>query len=254
MDHFSIPTYLDRIAYSDSLEPNLSTLQSLQRQHLYHIPFENLDIHWGHRIKLDPEQIYDKVILRKRGGFCYELNGMFYELLTRLGFSVKRVNAMVMGDEGSWSADYAHMTLIVNLGGNDYLVEVGFGRFSSQALRFEPGLAQQNQLGLFKIEPFLEDRWVVLHWDGEDWKPEFAFTDQACRYADFQNQCNYHQDHPDSHFRKKKLITKLTPSGRITLTSHELKIHEGDQLSEWTIEDEGDFNTKLKEHFDIEAG
>ena len=87
--------YLDRIKYSGGLEPSLDLLKKLQKNHLLNIPFENLDIHFKVAIKLNIDRIYEKIVQNNRGGFCYEINGLFYELLRSIGFKAKRISARV---------------------------------------------------------------------------------------------------------------------------------------------------------------
>jgi len=90
------------------------------------VPFENLDIHLGRKLSLYPERIYDKIVTKKRGGFCYECNILFYELLSSLGFRVEYLSArMVQGR--TVGAEYDHMALNVHLE-NDYLADVGNGQ------------------------------------------------------------------------------------------------------------------------------
>ncbi len=248
---FQPNAYLQRIRYQGSTAPTLETLTALQSHHLLAVPFENLDIHWGNRIRLDLEQIYEKVIRRGRGGFCYELNGMFYLLLSELGFEVKRVAARVRGEDDVWSPDYAHLTLVVSIGEQKYLVEVGFGRFSFHPLRVVVDQEQQDTQGRFKLVPFAPDLLAVQHWTGTHWQSEFAFREQETEYPAFQKMCDYFQDDPDSYFRSKKICTQLTPTGRITLSSTQLKLHEGTTVQDIPIRDEADFDAKLWQYFGI---
>jgi len=88
-----INNYIRRIEYNGSLKPTLPVLRKLQKQHLLHVAFENLDIHYGRKIILGIGNFFEKIILKGRGGFCYELNGLFYALLSELGFEVKMVSA-----------------------------------------------------------------------------------------------------------------------------------------------------------------
>ena len=90
-----VKRYLERINVHSEVKPDLETLILLHRQHLYNIPFENLDIHSGRKIILDEEKLIHKIIDERRGGFCYELNGAFYVLLKEIGFNVKRISAGV---------------------------------------------------------------------------------------------------------------------------------------------------------------
>src|SRR5688572_25727353 len=87
--------YLSRIGFAGTPAPDLATLRSLQRAHLATVPFENLDIHWHHPIVPDTTKFYDKIVSRGRGGFCYELNGLFNELLRAIGYATRIVSARV---------------------------------------------------------------------------------------------------------------------------------------------------------------
>jgi len=121
---------LTRIGFLGEVRHGLSTLQRLQKAHLLHVRFENLDIHWGNPIKLDIEKIFHKVVARNRGGFCYELNGLFYVLLQSLDFQLKRISARVYSEEKRLGEEYDHLAIIAHLSEMDYLVDVGFGEFT----------------------------------------------------------------------------------------------------------------------------
>ncbi|MEZ4850234.1 MAG: arylamine N-acetyltransferase [Bacteroidia bacterium] len=108
-----INPYLQRIEYQGDLTPSLTLLNQLQRAHLLSVPFENLDIHLPEEIRLNVEKIFQKVVHRRRGGFCYELNGLFHFLLVELGFEVKRISASVLGSKGLWGPEYDHLVNLV---------------------------------------------------------------------------------------------------------------------------------------------
>ena len=120
-----VELYLQRINYRGSLVPNLDTLRSLHRAHMFSVPFENLDIHLGRTIVLDEELFYEKIVGRKRGGFCYELNGLFAALLRDIGYDVTTLSARV-ADGDSLGPDFDHMCLLVQFEAR-WLVDVGFG-------------------------------------------------------------------------------------------------------------------------------
>src|SRR5215831_9093371 len=130
-----IEQYLDRIGYAGTVDVSFDVLSKLQAAHLNHIPFENLDIHNG--IKIDLYNLYDKIVVRQRGGFCYELNGLFYQLLLQVGFNVKMVSARVYDGEKEYSPEFDHMALIVQLNSDRYLVDVGFGEFALHPIKIE---------------------------------------------------------------------------------------------------------------------
>ena len=138
---FDREKYLQRIKYSGPLEPNLDLLKKLQKTHLLHVPFENLDIHYPSPIELDIARIYAKIVFNNRGGFCYELNGLFYELLFSLGYNAKRISARVFEKNDNYGPEYDHFAIIVQIGNVEYLTDVGFGE-----LLFEPLELQLNQI------------------------------------------------------------------------------------------------------------
>src|SRR2546428_2058661 len=118
--------YLERIGYGGRTRPSPDVLRRLHLKHLLSIPFENLDIHIGRPIILSEKAFYDKIIKHHRGGFCYELNGLFATLLDELGFKVSMLSARVAQNGGGLSPDFDHMTLLVQLE-HPWLVHVGFG-------------------------------------------------------------------------------------------------------------------------------
>src|SRR5512145_1406842 len=107
-----VDSYLARIGYAGPLRTEPQVLRDLHRAHMHSVPFENLDIHLGRRIELGLEPIYDKIVRRRRGGFCYELNGLFAWLLERLGFELQRHSARVFGAAGL-GPEFDHLTLQV---------------------------------------------------------------------------------------------------------------------------------------------
>src|SRR5271170_4725651 len=111
----NIDAYLRRIEYDGPRVASVETLRALHRQHLFLVPFENLDIPLGTPIRLDIGLIYDKIVARRRGGFCYELNGLFGELLTAMGFSVQTLSARVRREDGGFGREFDHMLLKVEL-------------------------------------------------------------------------------------------------------------------------------------------
>src|SRR6266550_6884083 len=131
-----IQAYLQRISYTGPLVPIAETLRLLQVAHLQTVPFENLSIHSGEPIVLDDDALFEKIVRRRRGGFCYELNGLFAALLRALGFDVKMLSARVANAEGIFGPDFDHMTLLVTLA-EPWLVDVGFGDSFLEPLKLD---------------------------------------------------------------------------------------------------------------------
>ena len=129
----NVAAYLERIGYTGGTEPTLETLRGMHRAHAYHVPFENLDISRGVRIAVDEQVNYDKIVGRRRGGFCLELTGTFARALRALGFTVEVIGARVMSD-GRLSEPMSHMTTIVHLD-EPWIADVGFGGRIIEPLR-----------------------------------------------------------------------------------------------------------------------
>jgi len=135
---FDVSAYLARINYSGSTVPTCETLRSLHHAHLLTVPFENLDIGLGRPIVLDEDALVRKIVERRRGGFCYELNGAFAALLQAMGFRVSLLSARVSREAGGESPEFDHLTLRVDLK-HPWLADVGFGELFLEPLRIEDG-------------------------------------------------------------------------------------------------------------------
>ncbi|MGI9530567.1 arylamine N-acetyltransferase family protein [Lutimonas sp.] len=220
----NINKYLERIKYKGDLEPGFNVLKSLQRTHLLHIPFENLDIHYDVTIELSIDRIFEKIVNQGRGGFCYELNGLFFELLISLGFDAKRVAARVYSQEKGFGKQYDHLAIVVKINEVEYLTDVGFGDFTFEPLEINEGLVQYDQKGTFKIDNFENDYLQVSKIEEGSATPAYIFKNIARAFKEFQAMCTYHQTSSESHFTHKKMISIPTEDGRITLSGNSLKI------------------------------
>ena len=249
----NLHAYFQRIHYSGPITPNLETLTQLQLAHLLTIPFENLDIHIGQEIQLDTEKLFHKIIEEKRGGFCYELNGLFYELLKHLGYKVRRIAAQVHSTEKqAFGPEYDHLALIVQLDERQYLADVGYGEFLVNPLLISLDAPQEDSRGeVYILREHGGDELRVEKWVEEGWKPEYKFTLQARKFNEFEPMCHYQQFDPNSHFQKQKLISQLTETGRVTLTSTKLKIANGKETLERGIKNEAEFDELLWKHYKI---
>ena len=144
-----VKTYLQRINLEIVDSINLNFLKKLQKNHLLNIPFENLDIHIGRPIDLDIEKISNKILHNNRGGFCYELNGIFCELLISLGYNAHYISASVFNKEHGFGPELDHMAILVQLENLEYLVDVGFGRFTLEPLKLVIGVEQKDKWYLY---------------------------------------------------------------------------------------------------------
>lgn len=229
-----IDAYLERIGYRGTVHPTHEVLCALQRHHLLSVPFENLDIH--EKIPIDFRKSYEKVVVRRRGGFCYELNFLFFQLLQSLDFKCHIISARVWDRDHGFGAEYDHMAVVVDIGGKSFLSDVGFGEFSFQPLPLIFDQDHQDDRGLFRLEQYDEIYHVVKHVENEVWQPDYLFTLQPRKPEEFLTMCNYHQTSPDSPFARKILCNLLTPTGRITLAGNSLKVVDGDEITVEEVE------------------
>jgi N-hydroxyarylamine O-acetyltransferase len=244
--------YLRRISYTGSCEPDARTLEALHRSHLLSIPYENFDIHLGRPITLDVERFFQKLILSPRGGFCYEHNGVFAWLLQQFGFDVQFASARVVNVNGEIGRPFAHLVLIVRVDGAEYLADVGFGSLFLSPLRLdreEPNhfvgwsYRAVRDSGEFAIQERTQQT---------DWRTRYIVDATPRRMEDFTFLCHDQQTSPDSSFVKRKMCTRLTPQGRLTLFDDRLIRSAGDEQSEVRLTGADWHARALREHFGIE--
>jgi N-hydroxyarylamine O-acetyltransferase len=217
----NVDAYCERIGYDGSRQPSLETLRGLHRSHLYTVPFENLDIELGIPITLEPDRLFDKVVARRRGGFCYEVNGLFCELLLALGFRVSMLSGCVRRDDGGFGPEFDHMLLKVELP-DPWLADVGFGESFVDPLPLRPGVAESENGHLFGVTPE-NGGWDLHRRDGDGTEvPLYRFSEVARQLSEYVPMCEYHQTSPESSFTRRRICTVAKPDGRITLAGMRL--------------------------------
>jgi N-hydroxyarylamine O-acetyltransferase len=249
----NVQTYLDRINYDGPLVPTAEALRRLQVAHLLTVPFENLSIHAGEPIVLDDQALFRKIVSRRRGGFCYELNGVFAALLQALGFEVAKLSAQVANDDGHFSPDFDHMALMVTID-EPWLVDVGFGDSFVEPLLLNERDPQTQGDRAYRVVADGERLVIQQLRDvdkSNDWKPQYRFTLKPYQYSDYAERCEYHQTSPESHFTKTRICSRLTPRGRITLSDMRFITTESAARSERPVATQQEYADILCEHFGI---
>jgi N-hydroxyarylamine O-acetyltransferase len=242
--------YLNRINYTGSIAPTAETLRQLQLAHLLAVPFENLSIHSGEPIVLDDDALFNKIVVRRRGGFCYELNGLFAALLRTLGFDVKMLSASVANAKGEWGPEFDHMTLMVTLE-ERWLVDVGFGDSFIEPLLLDSREEQVQGTRAYRIEDAGDGLMLSQKDQTEVWKPQYRFQLKPHVYGDYSEMCMYHQTSPESHFTQRRICSRLTADGRVTLSQKRLITTRGITKEERDLSGEAEGAEVLREYFDI---
>jgi N-hydroxyarylamine O-acetyltransferase len=252
------------------LEPSLQVLQALHKAHMLSVPFENLSIHYGEPIQLHEEWLYDKIVRRHRGGFCYELNGLFAQLLRQLGFVVMLLSAGVAQEGGGYSPEFDHLTLLVRqLEGSDWLADVGFGDSFLRPLRLQADVEQEGADGrLYRLhQEYFDDEDAVdtaretqqhsYYWilqqcgDAARWESQYRFTLRPHVLTDFNERCRYQQTDPQSHFTQKRLCSLALPQGRITLSDRRLITTMAGNRTEQVVGSEEEYQEVLAKRFGV---
>ena len=242
--------YLRRVGYRGTVAPTIETLRQLHRRHLETVPFENLDIPLGRRIEIEETASVRKVVEGRRGGFCYELNGAFGALLRELGFKVTLLSARVARKDGSEGPEFDHLALRVDLD-EPWLADVGYGDSFAEPLRLDPGLVQEQDVGAFRLVEAGESLGMQRREPDGSWKPEFAFTLVPHAIGDFRARCHFHQTSPESSFTQKRICSRLTPEGRITLSELNLIITTNGHREERMLASEEEWRAALQKYFGI---
>jgi N-hydroxyarylamine O-acetyltransferase len=246
--------YLSRLGVEPPPAPDAAALARLHEAHLLAVPFENLSIHWGEPIALDVPALFEKIVGRRRGGGCFELNLLFAWALRRLGFEVDLLSARVVRDGGGWGPELDHMCLRVRAGGEDFLADVGFGDSFVRPLALAEGRVHVERAHAYVLRE--EDGALELRRraPGGDWQPAYRFTLAARRPEDFSAMAEFHRSSPESPFTRRRVCSVATREGRLTLTDSALvRTTVGGERTETPLPDAERWAQALAAHFGIEA-
>jgi N-hydroxyarylamine O-acetyltransferase len=246
--------YLVRINFSEQVRTDSKTLHALQLAHMRAIPFENLDIRLGRKIKLDLPSLWQKVIVDGRGGFCYELNGLFAWLLQEIGFEVTYLNARDYHEkDDSFGIDFDHLTLLVKAPDEStrWLADVGWGDTFFHPLDIDNLNEQIQGLRGYWVKPFKQGYQIFQrNYDGSQ-ERQYFFDLIPHHFPDeYLEACEYHQTSPNSIFTKNRIISRLTENGRISLDNNALIVTTNGKREIKEIPEER-WSALLKEHFNI---
>lgn len=240
-----VDAYLARIGAPRPDQPDLAGLRTIQDRHVRTVPFENLDYHIGREILMD-ERVLPKIVDEWRGGGCYEVNPALSFLLEGLGYSVRMLQGRVW-IRGELGPPFCHLVLVVTLGDQEWLVDVGFGRNSRYPLKVIPGLVQADPEGEFVLQPTDDDGIDVVLRD----KPLYRFYPQPCSVADFGPTLWWYRTSPESPFLSNPICSLPVEGGRVTIQDRTFIHQQGTERKTLTIEDDDELLALYEKWFSV---
>ncbi|MET0065071.1 MAG: arylamine N-acetyltransferase [Candidatus Thiodiazotropha sp.] len=248
--NFDLQTYFKRIGFDRAPGRDLDTLIRMMRRQLFSIPFENLDVQAGKEISLVPEAIVDKLVHNRRGGYCYEVNGLFAMALTALGFEYRMIACRPM-----FYPDLrprTHMALAVVVENDTWLCDVGFGSHGIRAplLLSSAREAVRQDDDWYRLERLNEREYLLQAKVDSEWTNQYGFDLWPQQWIDFAPANYLNNRHPESLFVQKLVVVQQRPDGRSILYGNRLKTVTAGKVTEQTIPAE-DMEALLMKHFGI---
>ncbi len=216
--------YFERIGYGGPAEPTLDTLNALVEAHVRSIPFENLNVLLGRPIDLSPDAIFRKLVLLRRGGYCFEQNGLLLLILEAIGFRVRPLSARVRYQRPrEMTPPRTHLFVRVELEGEPWMADVGIGALSlTSAIRLD---TEQEQATPHETRRIVREGGLLFHQVlfGDQWHDVSEFTLEEMPPIDRELANWYTSAHPLSHFKNRLVAARALPNGaRRTLLNREL--------------------------------
>ncbi len=249
--NFDLRLYLSRIGFAGTLSADLGTLRALMRRQLFSVPFENLDVQAGKVVSLVPEEIFSKIVVRRRGGYCYEVNGIFAMALAAVGIPCRFVAARPM--TYTVRRPKTHMAIVAEVDGEYWLCDLGFG---SYGIREPVNLAWVGRkLGqdcdTFRLVRASEEEYLLQSMADEAWKNLYEFNLIPQEWIDFEPANFMNSTHPDSIFVRNLMVVLQHETGKAVLTGHLFREVAEGHVSEREVSPE-ELPDLLAERFGLE--
>ncbi len=249
-----LDAYFARIGYSGPREATLPVLNALASAHARAIPFENLDVLLGRPIALDEASLVGKLVHARRGGYCFEQNGLLLAVLEKLGFTARPISARVRWQKPrDYTPPRTHLFLRVELDGQSWLVDVGVGGLSlTSAIRLVENIEQPTP---HETRRLVRDgaRWLHQVQIAGEWLDVCEFTLEEMPPIDRELANWFTSTHPESHFRHRLIAARATRDGRITLQNRELvRRRHGGPSEAHVIADHDELLRVLADEFHLE--
>lgn len=255
----NLENYFARIGYEGPRAATLEVLQAIHRLHPRAIPFENLNPLTRRAVKLDLESVEGKLVTGQRGGYCFEQNALFANVLMQLGFRITPLLGRVLwGRESDAVPPRTHMVLRADIGADAWIADVGFGSVTLTApLRLTAGLAQQTPLGTFRLADASRDAlYLEVQAHDASWARIYRFDLHPVEWVDYETSNWYTSTSPDSIFASNLIVCRVLSETRLTLLNDQLneRAANGQIISEQRLASAGELAACLRERFGLNTG
>jgi N-hydroxyarylamine O-acetyltransferase len=249
---FDLDAYCARINYTGSRDPNLATLKGLHSAHAHTVPFENPDIHLGRAISLDPSTLFAKIVTRKRGGYCYEVNSFFAMILRAFGFQVQCLLARVLYGFSNFRPR-SHQLLLISVENQSWIADVGFGSCClREPMRLTPDEVSAQGPDSFRLKTETGHTYILEALLAGRWQDLYGFTLEPFDLVDYEPFNFWNSTSPQVRFTQQKLCTIPTPEGRVVAVDMDFKIHGRQGTQTITAKTHEEYLKLLRAHFGLE--
>lgn len=249
LTHEQLAAYLARIGHDGAVAPDVATLRALHAAHIGAIAFENLDTQFGTPPVFGADG-FDKLVTRRRGGWCYEQNGLFARALAAIGFEVTPLACAVMRELRGDHTMGAHLALKVRAGGQDWLADVGFGSAMLAPLPLAEG---RDESGPIPVSLALTDDGYWRLTTHSPLNPmSFDFHDRPAQDADLARMCAWQGSDPGSIFVQNALARRLTADAHRALLGRNFQVTTRAGVEQRTVEDAEEYVSLLRVEFGLD--
>ncbi len=249
---FNIDSYLERINYKGRTSVSEETLHELHVAHTLNVPFENLDVFYKKPVLLDENSLFKKIVENRRGGYCFEMNGIFSLVLQKLGF--KLINLLARGTmDGVFYSAKTHQAILVDIANKKWLADVGYGNDGILApLLLEENIDQHQFAHTYRLIKDQKFGYVLQKKISDKYNYLYAITLDECYPMDFLMSNHFTATFSESFFIKMRMCTMPTKEGRITLTDAHFKTIINGSINEIPVANDEEFNAILKKNFKLD--
>ncbi len=250
---FNAEGYFERIGWSGPRKPTLDTLAGILRAHMARIHWENLDVLLGRGVRLDLDSLYEKLVVSRRGGYCYEHSTLLAAALAHIGFTPVAHAARVIYARPRAEAPRTHMFLTVPIDGGSYVVDPGYGGHGPLVpMPLVAGAIVRHGRDAHRLVR-LEGEWVLESEIEGAWKPLWTSTLEPESPVDFVMANHFTATWPQSPFATMLLMRALTPDGRrVTVANRDVTIARDGVFEQSQLADRLALRNLLAEHFGID--